>query len=235
MLKRLYVADVGGVAVPDGHTVRMGLLYRSSAINKLSAEELARLQGLHLRHIIDLREPAVVVKRPDLIKTEAVTLLPVGFGVLETVRMQDVFLRRVNWGALAHARLYADVLEENGPLFKQFLDSLLDKPGPALVHCTAGKDRTGMMVAVLDLALGVPRDEIVKRYMAVAPHLTAYFPRRLKWLVQALGAPPLTYSVIAEYMEGLVDHIGEKYGGAAGYLGAIGFERAEALRAQFLE
>lgn len=235
MLKRLYVSDVGGVAVANGHKVRMGQLYRSSAINKLSPQELARLQSLHLRHIIDLREPAVVVKRPDLIKAEAVTLLPVGFGLLETVRMRDVFLRRINWQVLAHARLYADVLEENGPLFKQFLDSLLDKPGPALVHCTAGKDRTGMMVAVLDLALGVPRTQIVDRYMAVGPHLQAYFPRRLKALVQVLGGPPLTYSVIAEYMEGLVDHIGEKYGGADGYFKAIGFERAEALRAQFLE
>jgi len=235
MFKYLYLADVGGPTTETGRTVRTGVLYRSSAIHELNAEDATRLQALKLRHIIDLREPALVLRRPDLLKVDKVTLLPVGFGVLEAVRPRDALLRRVNWEQLAHPRLYAEVLEENGPLFRQFLESLLDDPGPALVHCTAGKDRTGMMVAVLYLALGVPREQIVKGYMEVLPHLQAHFPWYLKALVMALGGPPLAYSVIPEYMEGMLDHINEKYSGVEGYLKAIGFERVEALKALFLE
>lgn len=235
MLKRLYLADVGGEVTAQGQRVRTGLLYRSSAISDLTPNDLARLQALHLRHIIDLREPALVTRKPDLLPAEAVTRLPVGFELLETVRPRDALLRRVDWQQLAHPRLYADVLEENGSLFRQFLDSLLDKPGPALVHCTAGKDRTGMMVAVLYLTLGIPKQRIVETYMAVLPHLQATFPWHLKALVQAFGGPPLAYSVIPEYMEGLVDHISEKYGGAPEYLAAIGFERAGMLKTLFLE
>ena len=92
-----------------------------------------------------------------------------------------------------------------------------------------------MMVAALDLVLGVPRERIVARYLAVLPHLQRYFPRRLKALVQLFGGPPLAYSVMPEYMEGMLDHIAEKYGGPAGYCQAIGFGRAAELRALFLE
>lgn len=237
MLKRLYLADVGGEAVAGGRRIRSGLLYRSSAINAkvLNAAELERLRALGLRHIIDLREPRLAASRPDALTAEAVTYLPVGFALLETVRPRDALLRRVDWKALAHPGLYAEVMEENGPYFRKFLESLLDRPTPALVHCTAGKDRTGMMVAALDLALGVPHDRIVARYMTVLPHLKRHFPRRVTALVKVFGGPPLAYSVMPEYMEGMLDHIVEKYGDAAGYFRAIGFTRVEELRARFLE
>jgi protein-tyrosine phosphatase len=235
MLKRLHLADAGGDTTTDGRRVRTGLLYRSSAIHKLSPAEREQLESLGLKHIVDLREPNVIAKRPDAVKAEAVTRLPVGFGILETVRPRDVLLRRVDWEVLAHTGLYADVLEGNAPLFKRFLESLVTKPGPTLVHCTAGKDRTGMMVAVWQLALGVPSDRIVAGYMSVLPHLQQHFPRRIKLLVRLLDGPPLAYSVIADYMQGMLDHISTKYGGTDSYLQSIKFGQAAALRAKYLE
>jgi len=235
MLKRLHLADAGGDLTSAGRRVRTGLLYRSSAIHKLLPAERERLTALDLKHIVDLREPRVIAKRPDALQVESVTRLPVGFGILETVRPRDVLLRRVDWRALAHTGLYADVLESNAPLFKRFLDSLVNKPGPTLVHCTAGKDRTGMMVAIWQLALGVPPDTIVAGYMSVLPHLQQHFPRRLQLLVRALGGPPLAYSVIPDYMEKMLAHITEKYGSAESYLQAIKFGQVEALRAKYLE
>ena len=61
-----------------------------------------------------------------------------------------------------------------------------------------------MMVAVLQLALGVSEARIVAGYMAIQPHLERHFPRRIKALVQLLGGPPLAWSVRPEYMEGNV-------------------------------
>lgn len=235
MLKRLHLADAGGDTTIDGHRVRTGLLYRSSAIHKLLPAERERLKALGLKHIVDLREPNVIAKRPDALQVDSVTRLPVGFGILETVRPRDVLLRRVDWRVLAHSGLYADVLEENAPLFKRFLDSLVTKPGPTLVHCTAGKDRTGMMVAIWQLALGVPNDRIVAGYMSVLPHLQQNFPRRLKLLVRLIGGPPLAYSVISDYMDGMLTHITEKYGGPQPYLQSIKFGQVAALRAKYLE
>ena len=235
MLKELHLADVGGDVTEDGRRVRTGLLYRSSALHRLRPTERARLEALGLKHIIDLREPGASERRPDALRVGAVTVLPVGFGLLNTVRARDVFLRKVNWQALAHPRVYADVLEENAPLFRRFLEALLDHPLPALVHCTAGKDRTGMMVAVLQLALGVSHVRIVAGYMAILPHLEQHFPRRIKALVQLLGGPPLACSVRPEYMEGMLGHVVEKHGGTEGYLRSIQFGRGAELQARFLQ
>jgi len=235
MLKQLHLADVGGDFTKDGRRVRTGLLYRSSALHKLRPAERARLEALGLKHIVDLREPGASLRRPDGLRVGVATRLPVGFGLLNAVRTRDVLLKRVNWQALAHPRVYAEVLEENAPLFRRFLESLLDHPLPALVHCTAGKDRTGMMVAVLQLALGVPEARIVAGYMAIQPHLERHFPRRIRALVQLLGGPPLACSVRPEYMEELLYHVVEKHGGIDGYLRSIEFSRGAELRARFLQ
>src|SRR5574341_7011 len=144
MLKRLYLCDVGGEPTCDDRRVRTGLLYRSSAIHKLSADEYARLSGLGIRHIIDLREPSVAARSPDTLAAEVVTHLPVDMGILEALKPGDVLRRRVDVRRLAYRDLYADVLERNAESVCRFLESLIDKPTPALVHCTAGKDRTGM-------------------------------------------------------------------------------------------
>ena len=120
MLKRLHLADAGGDTTTEGRRVRTGLLYRSSAIHKLRPAEREQLESLRLKHIVDLREPNVIAKRPDVLQVEAVTRLPVGFGILETVRPRDVLLRRVDWDVLAHTGLYADVLEGNAPLFHRY-------------------------------------------------------------------------------------------------------------------
>jgi protein-tyrosine phosphatase len=235
MLKRLYLRDVGGEITATGQRVRMGLLYRSSGLHQLRSDELAYVRGLGLRHIIDLREASAVTRHPDKVQAETVTLLPMGFAALETVKPRDVLLRRVNVRKIFHAGVYAEMLESHAPSFRVFLDSLLQKPIPALVHCTAGKDRTGMAVAMFYLALGVPSPNIVQSYMAIMPHLKQHFPRRLKALVHLFDGPPLAYSVIPEYMEGMLTHIEKKYGGPDAYFQSIGFVQTEALRQKFLE
>jgi hypothetical protein len=163
------------------------------------------------------------------------TCLPVGMGILEALRPADVLRRRVDVRRLVHRDLYADVLERHAGLACGFLQALLDKPTPALVHCTAGKDRTGMLVALLYLALGVPRDRIVESYLAIGPHLQQHFPYTLRALVQLFDGPPLAYSVIADYIERMLDRIERYDGGVNGYLHAIGFEALGSLRARFLE
>ncbi len=235
MLKRLYLMDVGGETNSDGCRIRTGLLYRSSGLHRLRTTELAYVRGLGIRHIIDLREPNAITRRPDLVQAEVMTHLPMELAALENLRASDVLLRRVNVSKLFHTGLYADTLENHGHSILAFLDSLVDKPTPALVHCTAGKDRTGMMVAMFYLALGIPRERVLETYMAIMPHLRQHFPRRLKALVQVLGGPPLAYSVIQDYMEGMLDHLDRKYGGPHPYLQSIGFTQTALLRERFLE
>ena len=234
MLNRLYLRDVGGVVTRDGRRVRTNLLYRSSGLNPLHKSDRARLELLRLRHIVDLREPQAIRRHPDLVSAETMTHLPVKLGAFETIKYRDVLMRRVDWELLAHRRLYADMLENNGDQVCQFLNLALGDPSPLLVHCAAGKDRTGVFISVLYLVLGVPRDDVVKSYMAIKPHLDQHFPMLIRWLLKKTRLPELAYTVLPEYIEGMIDHLEEKYGEADNYLQAIGFERVGELREKFL-
>jgi protein-tyrosine phosphatase len=234
MLNRLYLCDVGGVLTRDGRRVQTNLLYRSSGLNPLRRLDRKRLASLGLRHIVDLREHKAIRRQPDLFLAETMTHLPVQLGAFESIKYRDVLMRRVDWETLAHIRLYADMLENNGAQICQFLNLLLDDPAPVLVHCAVGKDRTGVFISVLYLALGMSRDDVVKAYMAIKPHLDHHFPSSIRWLLKKTQVPELAYTVLPEYIEGMVDHVEEKYGDAENYLRAIGFGRARELREKFL-
>ncbi len=235
MLNRLYLCDVGGEETAAGRRVRTGLLYRSSALHKLRPDELARLRALAIRHIIDLREPALTARRPDRLPAEVITYLPFNMGRLESFKFHTALAQRKHWRQLAHTHLYAEVIEANTGLIQAFFDSLLDKPIPALFHCTVGKDRTGILASLFYLALGVPRARVIHSYLAIKPHLEKHLPAAFKWLCRGLKAPPLAYTVVPEYIENMLAHIETKYGGAEGYLGAINFVRLDALRNRFLD
>ena len=93
-------------------------------------------------------------------------------------------------------------------------------PGGVLVHCAAGKDRTGMLVAVALSALGAPRDAIVADYAETESRLADYFARELAHLGDPVSqhrlaslqqSPPAT-------MHGTLDHLDGEYGGSAAYL-----------------
>lgn len=236
MLKRLYLRDAGGNLTVSGQRVRTRLLYRSSALNPLSTEDRVQLAALQLQHVVDLREAGVVKRAPDLFRAPAFTHLPIRLGAFETIKYRDVLLRRVDWQTLAHGRIYADVLEQNGEHLRHFLNLLVrDETLPLLIHCAAGKDRTGVFVALWQLALGVPRAEVVQNYMAIHPHLQAYFPASIRWALQKMRVPELSHTVIADYMNAMIDHLEEKYGNVETYLQAIGFIEVGRLREKFLE
>ncbi len=117
--------------------------------------------------------------------------------------------------------IYRDCIDRNGRTFGVAVQEMVSAPpGGVLVHCAAGKDRTGMLVAVALSALGAPREAIVADYAETEDRLADYFARELAHLRDPVSqqrlaslqqSPPAT-------MHGTLDHLEREYGGSAAYL-----------------
>jgi len=155
--------DLGGLPTHDGGTTRAGMMFRSDALHHLVPSDVDQLTDLGMRTIIDLRS--------------AVELDRTGRGPLEETDMQwlhaplshgDAAAGRVLPPALAEGDLgrhYVESLAERTETLAEVIGHLASRENlPAVFHCTAGKDRTGMVAALVLSLVGVPDDVIVHDY-----------------------------------------------------------------------
>lgn len=220
--------DLGGYATADGHHVRYGVVYRSNKLSALTAGDETTIDGLHLVTEIDLRtaeerksEPSRWLHAPaDLYESPKSTLQPT-LGPL---------LSRIHDAASAQAALtdfYAQMPDIYRPEYTAMFRRLLDHDTPMVVHCTAGKDRTGVAAAVLLSALGVPRPTVVADYALTTsllpPPKSGAVPKNLPPAIAALYALPAdaraaVWRADPAYIEAALDAIDHEYGSVRGYL-----------------
>jgi protein-tyrosine phosphatase len=175
--------DIGGLVTGDGRRVRAGLLFRTAALGRLSDADVDRLRGLGLRTLVDLRDVSeVALTSPDRLPDPPprIAALP----VYDPRHPVFTYVAAVLLGH-DHGEDYQALAEEGTPaamaaIYRWFVHGetarrsfaqsvrLLADPGrlPALVHCTAGKDRTGWLTAIVLTILGVDRADIEADYLA---------------------------------------------------------------------
>lgn len=160
--------DVGGHLTVDRLRVRHGLLYRSD-LPVLDEEHRAELDALSLATVIDLREPEERDVRPSSVvgKVPRVLTIPLGLGPVVAADPAKA--------ASLRALYRATVLELGGAIAEVI--SELCRPGalPALVHCAAGKDRTGIVIGLVLSAVGIADSDVAVDYAATAGNLTQAF------------------------------------------------------------
>lgn len=204
--------DVGGYAAANGKSVKWGKLYRSGDLDALTDADLDILAGLGLKTIVDFRTPFEIAAAPDRVPPGVNSLYSIVIDSESVFDLADV--RETN--AEKHMqRLNVVMVHEYRKAFAEFF-SILARPAniPLLCHCSAGKDRTGLAVALFLAALGVDRETIYEDYLISGPFAVAKYGRILERYPELL--PVMT--VKKEYLQAAFDEIDKCYGGTEAYL-----------------
>jgi protein-tyrosine phosphatase len=213
------VRDVGGMPAAGGR-IRTGVLLRSAQLSGATSQA-ARDLGLQVRRIVDLRDGEEVAAEPSRIPGPEITHLPLFLGSVRSFFETDTSL----------GDLYMHLLEESGERLVEAI-RVIASGEPTLVHCTVGKDRTGVTIALALDAVGADRDAIVDDYALTASQLPPERNRRIAAYLrsvhpEAVNAVALATESPASVMRDLLAHVDERWGSTTGYLRANGMTDAE--------
>lgn len=242
------VRDLGGYPAADGRVIAAGRVFRAEALAMPGASQVNAIwdeahrehyAALELTTIVDLRTSTESRRTPSA-WSNATGATCVSIPIEEGAEGSDTdVMGRLRSGELSRftaddlGDLYIASLERRAEPYGRALMVLADPDRlPALVHCAAGKDRTGLLTALLLGVLGTPHDLIVRDY-----ELTGRFrPNRVEAYADVFGSLGLAaddvralFETPGAAMERALQHLAVTYGGAAGYLVQKGGLRREAL------
>ena len=167
--------DLGGYRARDGRAVRWRQIFRSNHLGHLTAADSAVLRGLGVKRAFDFRGTEERANARCGIDEIVVHSLPIEPTVVAALRARLASGEPLtSAGALEVMReSYRNYVRHNTPNFRALFAHLLDDSAPLVIHCTAGKDRTGFACALILHALGVADDLVSEDYL-----LTNRFYRR---------------------------------------------------------
>jgi protein-tyrosine phosphatase len=232
--------DLGGYPTDDGGRVRWRTLYRADGLNRMTATDAQQVRGLGIRTVIDLRTEDEVAERGRVpVEPLGVSYhhLPMLDVVWDASDVPDPAPEDFVFGK------YVEMMTTGEWCIAEALRVLADPDGhPAVFHCAAGKDRTGMLAAVVLGLLGVPDQAIVEDYALSQPamqEMMAWFLANAPDGTDLSVRPPAVF-LAAEHatMQSLLDHVRDTHGSMDGWVrDHLGVEPAvvERLRAALVE
>lgn len=154
--------DLGGTPAGPGRQIRAGALVRSESPHVLDADGWRRLAEHGVRTAVDLRSGWEAIDAPYAHDADAAGIAAVDAGWEDGLLDDDEFRSWAETGRLGGAHYYADFLARWPDRAAAALLAVVDAaPGGVLVHCVQGRDRTGLLVALLLTAAGVAPAEVV--------------------------------------------------------------------------
>ena len=246
------VRDLGGLATDDGRATLDGRLLRGDNLQDLSPADVKLLvDDIGLTTVVDLRSPTEVeAEGPGpLTRVESVThayrsVLPEAGTATDVAAAALVSRRdeaRSRYTDDVRVGYYLGYLEDRPEQVVAALRSIGQAPGAALVHCAAGKDRTGVVVALALRAVGVRPDAIVADYVATGERIEAILDRLRSSSTYADDINSRPNAVEddkprAQTMVAFLEQLDARYGGVLQWLSEHGFGPGdvEALRAKLV-
>lgn len=242
--------DFGGYATMDGRRVVSNTLFRTASFAEASAKDMDWLSTLGARFIVDLRRPEERTEMPNRWPGEHVRVVTSDEGYKELPPHVGV-MTQTDLTAAA-ARAYMITAYSHYPyepryvgLFRSWIHGLAEEGGPAIVHCAAGKDRTGVACMLVLTALGVDRETIMADYELTntavdyatrMPAIRQRISERAGHEVSEEAIRPML-GVHRDYLEAAYAVIGERYPDVPSYMDdVLGVDAAmvEKLREKFL-
>jgi protein-tyrosine phosphatase len=208
--------DLGGYKAQNGATTRWGQIYRSDSPHDLMPSGVKQLTERGISTVIDLRGADELERAPNPLSVLSdYHHIPLFAGL-----MGDPIKSLDNLEAL-----YEATLEQCGASLREVIETIANADGAVLVHCTAGKDRTGIVSALLLLLVGVEAEDVVTDYALTATHAKALLEGLLEKTKSAGGDANRFASFLTadpETMRAMVQALHTKHRTARDYLLGIG-------------
>jgi protein-tyrosine phosphatase len=229
--------DLGGYPGKDGRTVRWRRIFRSNHLGHLTPADIDVLRGLGLKQAFDFRgaeERAAATCGIAEITVHSLAIEPTVIAALRTLRAACTPLSSAE-AREAMRDSYRNYVRHNTPRFRALFAHLLENGAPLVIHCTAGKDRTGFACALILHALGVPEDLIAEDYLLTNrfyrrdPSASTDLPEDVR-----LALTSVEVSFLAAAFEAIRDDYGDLEGYLSDGLGLAPRDRAT-LEARYLE
>lgn len=228
--------DLGGYKTTDGRTTRWRHIFRSNHLGQLTADDVAIIRALGVRSAFDFRGREEREAGVCVVNGITVHSLPIEPTVVAALRAEIAGGTLTAPVALELMReSYRNYVRHNTQTFRSLFGHLLEDRAPLVIHCTAGKDRTGFASALILHALGVPDEIIAEDYLLTNQHYkrdataATDLPEDVR---NAIG------SVEASYLAAAFEAVGREYGDLETYLRdglKLGATERAALKARYLE
>ncbi len=228
--------DCGGYATIGGRHMRTGRLYRSGTLDGARDADLHTLQMIGLKTIVDLRASREKKKELPVIAGARRIDLPLDPEPGTREKIQPLMTKRGAEGEVIAVlqQMYRTLADEAWPQARHLFKILLKADAyPVLIHCRAGKDRTGFMCALVELTVGVERAAVFQDYLETNKHFVLVTPRIERMMkIFSFGRLQMenvraSLSAREEYLQAAFDQIDQQHGGLTAYLAKCGVTACE--------
>jgi len=223
--------DIGGY-VAQGGKVRTGTVFRSEALNRLTAAEGATLQQDGITQVYDFRTAAEISQAPDVLPASiehtvvsidnAALTAQIGKALAGGTATMQQYLGdgKADAAMIAWYRTFVSDPASRGQ-FTTVLKAIADGNRPVLYHCTGGKDRTGIMTVILLTLLGVNPAQVAGDYLASNDFNKAGNEAAIQQLSQKVSNADLLWPILLvkpEYLAATLDQAVQSFGSLENFM-----------------
>ena len=225
--------DAGGLMTAGGCAMRKGLIYRSANPDRVNGRDIKKLKELRVKTIADLRDPSEFSSGKAEIPGIKIINIPLNFESVTRQRLRPLIKRNYDPEGINRALtgIYVEIVDAVRPVLSTIAAMILEPDNtPLLIHCQAGKDRTGILIALLQMIADADREEIIRDYLASNDSLMPLFERKLKirkYITLGFFPAEAVLHAVKQKREDIItviERVGNNYGGIKEYLSGAGFE-----------